>query len=504
MSQADPQTNREAGFPPAHLPDPGNQPAGGNTWLAPAFQQTLSLLGQHGRTLWWTHDEALRDSHCNADAMFADAVITTALMDRIRPVVQLEWQLEPRDPTDPTQKDLAEKLTDVLEDVPDFQQFRRSLLDAVWWGRACNQCVYAWDDRDPKVMKVQKWDPVHPDSLVFKYDGTPGIMVNPSLSGPRIETVDGRGGKCKFVDDDERQQLIIHEFEKRAAPYYQFEMAGSIHGSGYRGRVYWYWWLKHNLQRILMDFLRKVGNGFFLVGYEAGNRQELDQVQKALEVQGGSPVIYVPLYQGRSLAETMQHLAVNLQGADFQWQIIQGINQLIRDAILGQGMANQAAPAGIGGANAEHQGMTDDERVKYDAVDLETPMQFLVNVLSRYTAPGVRPPRFQHMADKRNPEEFMSSVQFAMSAGMAVGEDDVRAELGLPKPNEGDAVLSAVQAQQAMGMGAVPAGTPMQGAPGPVDQTGQPAQDPNAQAAADQQLAAQIQPAPESGSLPTQ
>lgn len=501
MSQADPQTNREAGYPPARLPDPGTLPAGGNRWLTPHFQQALSVLNQVSRTYWWTHDEALRDSRCNADAMWRDAVISTAVRDRQRPVVQLEWQLEPRDPTDQDQKGLAEALTEVLEDVPDFQQYRRSLLDAIWWGRAANQNVYAWDDRDPKVMRVQQWTPVHGDSLVFKFDGTPGVMVNPQVTGRGIELVEGRGGKARFFDAAEQECLIVHEFEREAAPYYQFEMAGSVHGSGYRGRVYWYWWLKHNLQRVLMDFMRKVGNGFFLVGYAAGNRTELEAVTTAMEKQGGQPIIYVPIDPQRpSLDETIKHLATSMQGADFQWTLIEGLNQLIRDAILGQGMANKAAPAGIGGSNADHMGMTDDERVKYDAVDLETPMQKLVNVLARWTRPGVRPPRFQHMADKREPLEFMQAVQFAMGAGMAVSEDGVRSELGLPKPNDGDNVLSMVQGQQAAAMGAVPGGVPMQGQPGPA---GGPA-DPNAQAAADAQLAQQIQPAPEAGSLPAQ
>jgi hypothetical protein len=503
VSQADPKTPQEAGLPPVALPPPGQMPAGDNRWVAPHFQQAMSILNQVSRTYWWSHDEALRDSQCNADAMWRDAVISTAVRDRQRGVVQLEHQLEPRNPTDQAEKDLADRLIDVLEDIPDFQQFRRCLLDAIWWGRAANQVVYQWDDRDPSVLRVQGWTPVHGDSLVFKFDGTPGVMINPQVTGPGVELVEGRAGRAKFFYGRDRECLIVHEFEREAAAYHQFDMAGSVHGSGYRGRVYWYWWLKHNLQRIMMDFLRKVGNGFFLVGYAAGNRSELEAVQTAMEAQGGQPVLYVPLDGSRTLDETLKHLTVTMQGADFQWTVIEGLNQLIRDAILGQSMSNKAAPAGLGGSNADHMGMTDDERVKYDAVDLETPMQFLVNVLARYTAPHVRPPRFQHLADKRDPLEYMQSVQFALSAGMAVSEDDVRSELGLPKPNDGDPVLSQVQPQQAAAMGAVPGGATLAGQPGPVGPDGQPA-DPNAQAQQDAAQAQQIQPAPEAGSLPTQ
>lgn len=469
MSGASEPTLREQGYPPPDPPPVGHMPAGGSTWLVPAYLQALSLIGQRGRAFWWTHDEALRDSQTNADAMWSDPVISGAITDRIRPVAMLEWQMEPRTPTDPAEKRLADLMTEIFEDIPRFQDLRVTLLRAIWSGRSGVQIVFGWDKARDSRLIIKDWMPIDGDSLVFKWDGQIGILCNPILRGkPGVETIEGRAGTAYFPPADKQQALIVHEFEPMAAPFFRPEMHGSVHGSGMRGRVYWPWWLKHNMQRLAFNFVRKAGNGFFLAGYDPGNRDELSQMQIALEAQDGNPIIYVPMAPGRDFSQVLQHLQTSMTGADFQWKIVESLNELIRDTILGESQANGPSPAGLNSSGmAEQRGMNDDERVKYDAIALETPLQKLVNVICRYTAPGVRPPRFQHMCDKRNPQEFMEALQFALQAGLSVGEDDVRSELGLPKPNEGDPVLAMVQPQQAAALGSVPGGVPMAGTPGP-------------------------------------
>ena len=491
------ETLFEQGYPKPEPNKPGELPPGGGKWITPSADQYVTVYNFLSRTYYWTHDEALRDSGtCNTDAMWADAVISTAIRDRQRPVVQLEWQLEPRNPSDPTEKKLADTVTQILEDIPNLQQLRRCLLDAIWWGRAGVQLIFDWDyTTGEKRMVVRRWEPIHGDTLVFKFDGTVGYLVRSNLARePGVHIIEGRGGYAKFLNPDEEQCVLIHEFEPMPADFYRPEMAGQVHGTGYRGRVYWYWWLKQNLMRIMMNFARKVGNGFFLAGYAANNVQELQNMQNALESQSESSTIYVPTDQNRNLENVLKHLPVSLQGADFQWQVIQGLNELIRDAILGQGNANKSAPAGIGGGASEHQGMTDDERVKYDAVDLETPMQKLVNVISRHIAPGVRPPRYQHLADKRQPGEVMEAANWFMQAGGAVPKNWAQEELGIPEPQEGEETLSLIQSQQGTALTSTPAGVPLAGQPGPEQQGGAP---PEQEGGADPEttaMAAQIQP----------
>lgn len=494
MSAAVDPTLPERGYPQTEVPPNQHMPPGGSKWVLPHYLQNLTFMNFVSRSYFWTHDEALRDSECNAEAMLADAVISTALTDRYRPVCQLEWQLEPRNPTDPAEKQLAEDITSILDDIPRFQDMRRCLLEAIWYGRSGVQVVCKWSEHQEGRLEIDNWTPIHGDSLVFKFSGQVGIMCNPGMDDPGCENIEGRGGRAKFLSKRESEVVLIHEFEPSATPYFRQEMAGQVHGSGMRGRVYWFWWIRQQLLRIMLDFLRKAGNGFFLAGYEAGNRTERAAMQKAMEQQAGQPVLYVPIDQNRGLDKVLQHLPSSMTGADFQWMVWNGMNALIRDAILGQSNANKAAPAGLGGSQSEHQGMTDDERVKYDAQAIETPLQKLVNLIAKYMRPNVRPPKFKHLADKRNPLEVIAAVDKAMSWGLVVPKSWVQQELGIPDVNEGDEVLGMIQSQQATAMTSAPSGAPMAGPAGPQEgMQGAPPQ--QAQPQDDTaQLASQIEP----------
>ncbi len=505
MSFSDP-TPMEKGYPAPPLPEPGQFTPNSSHWVTPDYERYLNQINFLSRTYFWTHDEALKNSHlCNTDAMWADPIINSAIRDRQRPVVQLEWQLEPRNPTDPIEKQLAQDITEIIEDIPNLQQLRRCLLDALWWGRSAVELVFDWDFtiNGQKRMIVRDWNPIHGDSLVFKWDGTLGYLVGAQMAGREgVHPIEGRGGLVRFLTQDQEQCVLVHKFEPMPADYFKPEMAGSIKGTGYRGRVYWYWWLKHNLMRIMFDFLRKVGNGFFLAGYAAGNRTELANMKAALEQQEGASILYVPVDQNRTLEDVLKHLPVSMQGADFQWTIIQSLNEIIRQTILGEEGTTRSMPTGLGSGQSSSHGMTADERVKYDAVDLETPMQKLVNVIARYMKPGVRPPRFQHLADKREPGEVMAAVSQALQWGLTIPKTWVQEQLGIPEPNEGDETLSLIQQQQAAALNAAPAGVPMEGQPGPAagpaPDGAAPAAGPDQASAAESgetaALAAQIQP----------
>lgn len=496
MSSADP-TLHEKGYPRPEAPVNKELPAGDATWPLPHYLQYNTFFNFVSRTYNWTHDEALRDSVCNSDAMWRDLVISTAIVERIRPVCQLEHQFESRNPSDPAEKLLQQDITEIFEDIPRFQDLKFSLLMAMWPGRAGVQVLTEWPDKlyPRSMMFVRDWSPINGDSLVFKFDGQPGILCNPQLLGqPGVHYIEGRGGCAKFLTPAEEEVTLIHEFEPMAAGYYHNEMAGSVHGSGYRGRVYWYWWLKHNLMKIMMDFTRKVGNGFFLFGHDASNRQERTQAQVAMEQQAGQPIIYVPLSQGRTLEETLKHLQTSLTGADFQWNVINALNEMIRDAILGNTAANKSAPAGIGGSQADHMGFTDDERVKYDATALEHPLQKLTNMICKYIRPGVRPPKFRFLTDKRQPGEIMESAGWFAQMGGTIPKPWAQEQLGIPDPKDGEEVLGMVQNQQATALGAVPGGVPMAGPAGP--EPGMEGQAPGQEDADTQALMAQVQPIP--------
>jgi hypothetical protein len=458
----------EMGIDRLQPPDGGSLTINGGMWTMPHYQTFVSFMKTMARSYWWTFDEALRDSQTNSDAMRNDLVVRDALTSRYRPVCLLEWQLEPLEKADMLQVAYANKLTNVIKDIPKLQQFKRCLMEAVFFGKYGVQTLTKWDySLGYKRCVIKDWYPVHGDKIVFKWDGTPGILVNAAYRGTETEWTER--GPAHFLTPEEQRGFIWHEFEPEDSSYYKPEFAGTIHGSGMRGRIYWYWWLRQNVQRFMMNFLKKAGNGYLLVGYPAANVAAKAAAQTAIEGQDGNNIIYVPtnMREGETIDKVVQHVQVSMTGAQMQWTVISGINELIKASIMGETATTEASNTGLGSDIGEQHGITSDDRVKYDAQDLEWPMQRLTNLLNSYNCPLNPPPRYTHLADKRQPEQTMKAVQVAMQVGLAVPENWFRDQLGIPKPIDNEPVLAQIQPMQPTAMGNTPAGTPMVGQPGP-------------------------------------
>jgi hypothetical protein len=456
---------------PALSSSSGSLPLNGGEWSIPHYQTFVSFMNMMTRSYWWTFDEALNDSICNSEAMRNDIVVRDALTSRYRSVCLLEWQLEPQDPTDITQKMYSQKLTKIFQDIPYFQQVRRNLMESVFFGKYGVQPIFKEDfSLGYHRVCIPRWYPVHGDKIVFKWDGTPGILVNAAYPGTKEYC---EKGPVHFLTPEEEEGFIWHEFEPEDAAYNQPQYGGSVHGSGYRGRIYWYWWLKNNIQRFLMNFMKKLGNGYVVVGYNSGNPASKNAARTAIEGQDGNNVLYVPVNvsAGETIDKVIKHVDMNMAGSQMQWSIVTGINELIRQTILGESLTTQGA--GSGGLNsnvAEQHGITADDRVRYDAQDLETPMQKLTRVLNRMNCPGNPCPTFKHLADKRNPMELMAAVDKAMTWGLSVPAPWVQEELGIPSPKKGEPILAQVQPMQATAVGNTPSGVPMAGPSGPMQQ----------------------------------
>ena len=463
----------ELGYEALRPPTGGNMALGDGAWTMPHYQTFVSFMNTMSRSYWWTFDEALNDSQCNADAMRNDLVIRDALASRYRSVVTLEALIKPRNAANRGDVAGCEKVTKLLHRAPYLQQLKRNLMEAVFFGKYGVQLLCKWGN-NPQVrdMEIVDWYPVHGDKIVFKWDRTPGILINPAYRGVSWENTER--GPAHFLTPKEQESFVWHEFEQEDSSYYQPELAGQVHGSGMRGRIYWYWWLKQNAQKFLMNFLKKAGNGFLLVSYPSGNTSAKAAAQRAIEGQDGNNVIYVPvdLKNGETIDKVITHIPVQMTGAQLQWTVITGINALIRASILGETLTTGASNTGMGSNLGMQHGMTADERKKYDATDLETPMQKIVNMLFAYNCPTMMPGKYEHLIDKRNPQETMNAVGTAMQVGLAVPQGWFQDELGIPSPVNGEPVLAQVQPMQATAVSNTPAGTPMVGGAGSPPQGG--------------------------------
>lgn len=454
-------------------------PMGGGLWTLPHYMTFVAFMNFMTRSYWWTFDEALRDSTCNSDAMRNDIVVRDALSSVYRPVCLAEWQLEPVDKANKMLVAGASKLTQVIRDIPYFQQFTRNLLEATFFGKYGVQPLFQWDrSLGYKRLIVKRWYPVHGDKIIFKWDGTPGILVNASYRLKKTEYTER--GPAYFLSPEEEERFIWHEFEPEDSSYFQPQFAGTVHGSGYRGRIYWYWWLRQNAQRFMMNFLKKAGNGYLLVGYQSGNPNAKNAAKNAVEGQEGNNIIYVPISirDGETIDKVITHVPMSMNGSQMMWTIVTGINELIRNAIVGESLTTRASATGLGSNLADQHAATGDERTKYYAGDLETPWQKLTNYLNRKNCPGLPAPRFKYLIDKRNPLEIITAVDKALDWGLPVPQSWPQDELGIPTPINNEPVLAKIQPMQPTAVGNVPSGTPMVGPSGP---NGPPQQDNNGQ-----------------------
>lgn len=476
---------QEAGVPPpppTAVPPPGlgSPPPNNGEWTVPFYQNFAAIYNLMSRTFSYTFDDAIKDSLLNAKVMRNDYIIRPAISRRIRPVAQLDWQLEPVDGSNQRLVENAQLLTKIMQRIPRFQQLKRWLLEDRFFGRSGVQLLTGWDvnyQTQRREAIIRDWVPTHPDSIVFRYDGVPGILVNPTEF--KGETAITQRGLAHMFTPDELEWFIWSEFEPEAMDFFSADMAGAVHGLGYRGTLYWIWWLREKLTSILMGFAEKVATGITIFYYEQSNAKSQAEVAAAATSQIGNNVYLFPRNRDGATPYSgpgIQRIEVSMAGAEFLTSIWNLCNGFMEQAILGEVATTQSMPGGIGSTAADQHGITADERVKYDANDLEYPIQRLVNALNRWNCPGDPPPMYKHLVDKRNPLEFVQSVQFAYEMGLDISENQIRDELGLPKPQPGEAVLSKIQAMQPAAVGMLPQGMPMSAPAGPAGPTGQPEQ----------------------------
>jgi hypothetical protein len=446
--------------PPAPLAAGGSLPPNAGRLIAPHYQTFTSVVNWASRTYRYTFDEALKDSRTNALAMRRDPVIWSALRKRQRPTCQLEWQLIPDSPNDPKQEENARRLSDALKDVPNFQQLKRVLLEKLFYGRYGAQLVTAWDyAKGYPRLNITDWFPVNGDKIAVRWDGTPGLYVNMAhyaATYPDKEITVTDRGPVHFLTPAEREVFLWGSFEPEDADYFEGNLGGAVHGLGYRGRLYWYWWLRNTILSQFTNFTDRVASGWTVFFYEAGNEESRAEVYKAASDQIQNNTLLFPRNRDGQSAYSgpgIERVEPSMGGAQLFLQTAQWLDSVMTDAILGETLTTDTAPTGLGsGVASAHEG-TAEQRTRYDAVDLRETLQELVNTLHRYNAPawgwgGMPSPRFEFLIDKPDVGEYLQAMQAAYEMGLEIDEDDAREVLALPRPEEGHDVISQVKAQQ--------------------------------------------------------
>jgi hypothetical protein len=467
-------TNQELGYAAPPAPPPGDLPPGDGRYATPHFLTFSGLIQTAARSYRWTSDEALRASPTNARAMRRDAILWSALRARQRPTAQLSWHLEPKDETDPAEAEAAKLITEVVEAIPKFQKLKMQLMEALWFGKYGVEVIWHWETwRGRQVLTIRDFIPINGDKIRFKWDGTPGFLVYGNYPGT-WEATDW--GMAHFVTPDERMQYIIHEHEPDDADWIEGEMAGSVHGVGLRGRLYWFWWMKQQVFALLMNYLERFAMGLTIYYYAAQNPEAKAQAEAAAAVSWSNFALAFPRWNTENPdLNKVERLEVGTASpALLQNLVTEYFDNAMVKAILGQTLSSDSEGGGLGGGGvADLHGETLDEIIKYDAVDLaETFQHDLINVLYRYNAPGVRPGKFSFEVDTPNAKEVLEYMQIGYEMGVPLDEDQFYEVGQLKKPKPGSGIITNIGAMSPAAVGAAPQGVPVAGQPGPTGPPG--------------------------------
>jgi hypothetical protein len=456
-----------------------------------------SIVGTAYSTYWHgKHDEALRDSQQNADAMRNDPFIRRLMDERKYAVCSLNSSIEVDNERDPWQKALKDGLTQMWKAIPTAIDLHWYLLEADWYGRYGAQFSWMRKTMDlpalPKLggaapglpailgapggrekrstLALRHHIPYEGDKIGYDYWGCPYILVSsmaatslkdqgadvgsiPDIHAKSMEYgYTTAGGKALFLRTPSwRQRFAIHTGEILDGPFLDAEKGDQIHGIGIRSVIYWYWWLRDEFLSNVTDWCARTGLGVRVWYYDAGNPQSEAAIDKAARDQDDKVNIKVPRTPGQEATEGVEFIDTTGSGADLLLRIVQHVEEHIELYVVGQSMSKGSQDSGAGFGD---RGRTDFARstkaqiTKRGAAKYGNTMTSdVLDVLKRWSFPPELqeiPAKVVFATDVPDPEAFMSAVKTFVGLGGAVQENQTRQTLGLADIHEGDKVLGGV------------------------------------------------------------
>lgn len=426
---------------------------------------TFSGLANYLGKTYRNPDQAWRNSRHDARSMRNDLLVKECLEARQRATALLPFHIDPEDERDEDQKAAATTLTKILEATPRFTEFRRSLMEGIWYGRQGAQFTFGEIGINHRPhFAITSWLPINGDKLAFKYDGSVGIRVGFGYSADTIETAGRMAqiemvpeyGRAYFLTPEERERVIVHKHMIEDADFEDPMAAGAIHGVGIRSAIYWTWFQKQNVLALLMEYLERSALGFEMWTYPWGNPEAESKMRTAAQerVGAGRNIILVPVMPGQEELFKYQRIEPGLEGARMINEIVhQFYNWQIKRYILGQILSSEPEGGGLGSS-----GLSDIQKdslmsvVRYDSGNFDDTMtRELLPVLlrlNRHRLPrsieGVRF-RYQTNTESSDIKESLDAMQKAWQMGLKIKSEDLYKTTGLSKPQEGDDVLPGQQ-----------------------------------------------------------
>lgn len=426
-----------------------------NKYVIPHASTYAGVYNWYQKYYYNYFDESLINSVQNSIAMRRDAFIHELLRHRQLPTVALNHALEVDDPDDDEQVKVKKQVAKVIDDLPYFQSMKLQLLEALYYGKSGSQLLWGKKKISGRTYNtVLNHEPVQGDKIVYKYDGTPGIMVfagDPNLmSDPRsknyIESID-KGTALFLHDEYYRDCFVIHEFERTDTDYlFETDKALAVHGLGIRDRMYWAWNMRAELIGWMFNALQRVGaNGMLYAFFQSGNPTAMQETMAALRNLIQENIAAFPM-QANEMIDKIQHIDVSGVGYEVLYQLIQHFEEIMRRAVLGQNLSSQSAATGLGSGVADLQAGTFENIIIYDSSCLaETLDQQLVKKIIKFNKweyegkfyNGEDLPfniRLKLQVNKQNVSELVQAATALAQLGVPLDMENLRDQAGLMAP----------------------------------------------------------------------
>lgn len=332
-------------------PSPSRRPAptrDESDWALPHHATFAAVWNKGFRTHYWRFDEALRKSIVDAAAMRRDPLIHASLRRRQIPVTSLPIVVEPDNPRDPGQRAAAQRAQQLLEATPYFPWLKMALLEAIFYGKAGAELVWGVKRIDGlKSICVKDHIPIHGDKILWKWNRTPGILMNqgeiadlrPQVRA-NIEETTGTYGPALFLRTrDLRKRFIIHRFEPTDQDYWlESDMAAAAMGLGLRSRLWFPWNTRNEVLSWALDAIQRVGANGGLAGfYPHGNDAAKAATRDALVNLVRDHIGLFPYIEGNGDPKNLiKDIPVNATGYDVLKVFTDYFDMLMREIILGE------------------------------------------------------------------------------------------------------------------------------------------------------------------------
>jgi hypothetical protein len=435
---------------------------------APHVYTFGQVINQVWKTYSYRSDEALRHNTTNALVMRRDCYIRSLLQERYLPTARRKWVLEVDDAKDPYQAAVRDALTKVVKSTERFIQFRRYLLEAIWYGRYAAQGVW---EKDPAVRDelgrplwcFRRHQPVNGDKIQFQWDGTPAIAVNiGATTWPEESIILGDRFPLLRLDRPAwRRQFILHKHEVEDADFLEGEMAGRINGYGLRDVFYWAWWMRDELLSWALDFMQKVGTlGLLIFWYDESNKGAKKQAEENAKSASSRTALVMPRPAGRDgAAWGVDQIAPSTGGVEaLQKMISDYFERHLERMAVGQSMSSGADRGdGLGGTGrADFARDTKYQILACDAANLDESLTLdLVGPAKALNFPDTDfPVRFKSLVPDPEVAEKIGTMTKVWEY-MAVKADEAYELVGFTRPGPNDETVGGRQP--------APAGPPLGG-----------------------------------------